>query len=78
MKTVSAPCHRGVVNGACGFMGRPHPSHSFIAPHPTGYETALSGTPKKLISTDELLADERGSLFIPVYESICVGFGRFP
>ena len=44
MKTVSPTCHRGVVNGACGFVGRPHPSHSFIAPHPTVYKIALSGT----------------------------------
>ena len=34
------PCHWGVVNGGCDFVGRPHISHSFTTPHPMVYETS--------------------------------------
>ena len=77
------PCHRDDVNGRCVVVDRPHPNHPFTVPHPTVYETAQA-TQKK-IPTVEILMDEksmfarrRSSLFIPSYESICVGFWRFP
>ena len=51
-------------------------------PHPTVYETARAAW--KELSTYEIWVDEktmfarwRGWLFIPSYESICVGFWRF-
>jgi hypothetical protein len=34
------PCHQGAMNGGCVVMGIPHPSHPFMEPHPTVYETA--------------------------------------
>ena len=59
MKTVSVPCHIGVVNEACGFVGRSHPSHSFIAPHHTVYIVTVGFR----VNWDEIVADERGSMF---------------
>ena len=51
-----------VVNGGCGFVGRPpHPSPSFIAPHPTVYETSRA-TWRKKIPMDEILANEKWCL----------------
>ena len=39
-------------------MGRPHPSHPFIAPHPIIYETSHA-VRKKTLPTDEILVDEK-------------------
>ena len=79
----ASPCHGGVVKGRCVVMGKPHPSHPFTKPHPMVYEPAR--TTQKFLSMDEILANEksmfaswRDSLWIPSYESICVGFWRFP
>ena len=38
-------CHRGAMNGGCGFVGRPHPSYSFIAP--ILWSMKLLGQPEK-------------------------------
>ena len=85
---MTSPCHwgvTGVVNGGCGYVGRPHPSHPFTTPHPTVYETSRTTRKKKKLLMDEISADEksmftrwRGWLFIWLYESICVGFWRYP
>ena len=76
------PCHQGVVNGGCVVVGKPHPSHPFTMSHHMVYEIARAI--RKKISMDKISADEktmfarwRGWLFIPSYESICVGFWRF-
>jgi len=57
-KLSSSACHRGTVNGGCVVVGRPHPSHTFIEPHPTVYEIAWA-TPKEQPPTDEILTDEK-------------------
>ena len=75
VKPVQSLCHWGVVNGGCGFVGKPHPSHPFETPHPTVYKT--THVAQKKLMADESSRDEksvfarwRGWLFIWWYESI--------
>ena len=77
------PCQWGVVNGGCVVVGWPLPSYSFTSP--ILWFTKLLKHPPKKLPTDGILADEksmlarwRAWLFIPSYESIYVGFQRFP
>ena len=46
------------MNGGCVVVGRPRPSHPFIAPHPTVYETARVARKIKNLM-DGILADEK-------------------
>ena len=77
------PCHWGAVNGGCVVVSEPHLSHPIRVFRLRVYETTRAAREK--LPTDENLPDGkamfarwRGWLFIPLYESICVGFWRFP
>jgi hypothetical protein len=80
-----APCYWGVVNGGCVWWSRQGASKptKFSKVHPTVYDTARA-TRKKHFRWMEfwrmksMFARWRGWLFIPSYESICVGFRRLP
>ena len=41
------PCHWGLLNGGCGFVGKSHPSHPLMALHPTVYKTSRAVWEKK-------------------------------
>ena len=75
--TITNLCHWGIANEGCFIVGKPHPSHSFIEPYLTVYE--IDWVVRKKLMTDQISLDEkstfvrqRGWIFIPSYESICV------
>ena len=77
LMTITNLCHWGIANEGCFIVGKPHPSHSFIEPYLTVYE--IDWVARKKLMTDQISLDEkstfvrqRGWIFIPSYESICV------
>ena len=77
-------CQWGALNGGCVVVGKPHPSHLFTTPRHIAYETTwitqknpfdgwnLNGWKNNVCKMKGL------TLFIPLHESICVGFWRLP
>ena len=51
-------CHSSAVNVGCVVVGKPHPSHPFIEPHPTIYEISRA-TRIFFFLIDEILVDEK-------------------
>ena len=64
---LGGPCHRGALNEGCGFVGRPHPSHPFTAPHPTVYETSQVARKKMFDGWKINVCNMKGWQFICLY-----------
>jgi hypothetical protein len=49
------------VNGGCGFVGIPHPSHPFTMPHPMVYKTSQATW--KNLPKDEISSKDANLMF---------------